>query len=88
MAAHAEWHRNTGQRYGCPWDACQPPEPERCPACARYLDDDGHCAAEDEPEHIETMLTHQSMLLALTAERAKAKFEKKPELEDPWASAF
>jgi hypothetical protein len=24
--AHAEWHRNTGQRYGCPQDACHPPE--------------------------------------------------------------
>jgi hypothetical protein len=26
--AHAEWHRNTGQQYGCPWDSCWAPEPE------------------------------------------------------------
>lgn len=25
--AHAEWHANTGRAYGCPQDACHPPEP-------------------------------------------------------------
>jgi hypothetical protein len=25
--AHAEWHANTGRLYGCPQDACHPPEP-------------------------------------------------------------
>jgi hypothetical protein len=24
--AHAEWHHNTGLKYGCPQDACHPPE--------------------------------------------------------------
>lgn len=26
--AHSEWHAVTGRRYGCPWDACSPPDPE------------------------------------------------------------
>ncbi len=26
--AHSEWHRNTGLEYGCPQDACHPPEPD------------------------------------------------------------
>ena len=26
--AHAEWHANTGLQYGCPQDACWPPEPQ------------------------------------------------------------
>lgn len=24
--AHRDWHTATGQTYGCPWDACQPPD--------------------------------------------------------------
>lgn len=51
--AHSEWHRNTGQKYGCPWDCCEPPEPEHCPVCDyEYLDDDGVCPrAADDPDH-------------------------------------
>ena len=46
--AHAEWHRNTGQKYGCPWDCCEPPEPEHCPVCEfEYLDETGACAGVD-----------------------------------------
>ena len=41
--AHREWHRNSGLLYGCPWDACQPPEPEPCSCCGDYLYDNAAC---------------------------------------------
>lgn len=83
--AHREWHRNTGEKYGCPWDACEPPEPEHCPVpgCYRYLEDDGTCRDQDEPEHIAGAARRMDEILARRAEHEKAEAARAPE-PDPW----
>jgi len=66
---HREWHRLNGppESTVCPWDCYDPPEPDRCPACGAYVNDDGTCS-DDTPEHDEKMADHLSDMLELTAE--------------------
>ncbi len=76
--AHREWHRNSGEKYGCPWDACEPPEPDHCNVCGDYVDDDGRCA-RSEDEH--ALLVAEQMSEQLAAGPGPTNVELEP---DPW----
>ena len=67
---HREWHRINGapEVVVCPWDCYDQPEPDHCPACGAYVNDDGTCPEADTPEHDEKMADHLSDMLELTAE--------------------
>lgn len=79
--AHREWHRNTGEKYGCPQDACHPPEPCHCPVwnCEDYLAEDGTCRNAENAEHVEFAADLAFVRMAHAAEET----ERAPE-PDPW----